>query len=399
MRIAHVTATFPPYYAGTGMVCYHNALELARRGHQVTVFTAAHPPGEYDYPQEITVVRLPVLFRFGNAPFAPGLLGIKDFDIIHLHYPFIFGAEMVWLVSRLRQIPYVLTHHNDLIGESLRRYLFDAYSKVFGRLVFGGASKFAVVSLSHAADCRMTPFFKARWKDVVEVPNGVDVERFRPGLDGTAIRHRFQISGQAKVILFVGALDRAHHFKGLGYFLRVFSRLDDPDVVLLIVGDGDLKDQFINQARYLGISERTIFAGSAPHENLPAYFAASDIVVLPSLPPESFGMVLIEAMACGKPVISHDIPGVRMVVRTGHDGFLVQPGDSEELTRRIQLLLEAPQLARKMGASGRHKVKERYAWAHIIDRLETVYQSAIEKSVGLAPPENKPASMPGSAQD
>jgi len=121
MRIADVTATFPPYYSGTGMVGYYNALELARRGHAVAVFTAAHPRGENEYPVEMDVRRLPALFRFGNAPVLPGLLGLKEFDIIHLHHPFIFGPEMVLAVSRSRRIPYIITHHNDLIGDGARR--------------------------------------------------------------------------------------------------------------------------------------------------------------------------------------------------------------------------------------------------------------------------------------
>ena len=117
MRVAHVTATFPPHYTGTGMVCYYNALGLARLGHEVTVFTADYPPGDYTYPEEITVRRLLAMFRIGNAPLLPGLLGLKEFDIIHLHHPFIFGAELIWAVSKVRKIPYIITdHHQPFVG-------------------------------------------------------------------------------------------------------------------------------------------------------------------------------------------------------------------------------------------------------------------------------------------
>ncbi len=88
MRIAQVTATFPSHHTGTGMVSYHNAFGLARLGHQATVFTADHPPGDYAYPEEIAVRRLPVVFRIGNAPLLPGLLGLQSFTssicIIHV---------------------------------------------------------------------------------------------------------------------------------------------------------------------------------------------------------------------------------------------------------------------------------------------------------------------------
>jgi len=377
MRIAHVTATFPPYYGGTGMVCYHNALGLARLGHQVTVFTADYPPGDCAYPDEITVRRLPVVFRVGNAPLLPRLLGIKEFDIVHLHHPFIFGAEMIWAVSRARRIPYVVTHHNDLIGDGLRRHLFDAYSAISTRLVFGAARKLAVVSLDHAATCRLMSLFGERWADVVEVPNGVDADLFRPGLDGSEIRRWHGIAEDARVILFVGALDRAHHFKGVAHLLRAFVRVRDSKAVLVLVGDGDLRGQFIAMATDLGVSDRTCFLGAVPHERLAPYYAAADIVVLPSYPPESFGMVLIEAMACSRPTIAHDIPGVRSVISDGEDGLLAKPGDGDDLVDKIQVLLGDPQRRQEMGEKGRAKVEAKHAWSRIIPKLVRLYEDVL----------------------
>ena len=100
MKIAHVTATFPPNFTGTGVVCYHNCLELGKLGHDVTVLTANYPKVEYEYPDILNVKRLDPLFRIGNGPFLPGLLKIKGFDIVHLHYPFFFGSEMIYLRSK-----------------------------------------------------------------------------------------------------------------------------------------------------------------------------------------------------------------------------------------------------------------------------------------------------------
>ncbi|MBC7227274.1 MAG: glycosyltransferase family 4 protein [Thermoflexales bacterium] len=377
MRIAHVTATFPPYYAGTGIVCYYQAQELARRGHSVAVFTAAYPFGDGLSPEGVSVRRLSPLFRIGNAPFLPGLLGLRDFDLIHLHYPFIFGAEMVGLAAAIRRIPYVLTHHNDLIGTGFRRQLFNLYTTMVAPLVFRSAHRWLVVSRDYAASCRMAPLFRRRPTDVVEIPNGVDTDHFCPGVDGTVVRSRYRLPESALLVLFVGSLDRAHHFKGADYLLRAFARMGDPDTWLLLVGDGDLRPALEALAARLGVEGQVRFAGTVPHLQLPPYYAASDLVVLPSFPPESFGMVLIEAMACGRPVLAHDIPGVRSVVSDGEDGLLARPGDMADLVEKMQALLDNPDRRREMGLRGRAKVEERYAWPRIVPRLLEVYEEVV----------------------
>jgi glycosyltransferase involved in cell wall biosynthesis len=377
MRIAHVTATFPPYYGGTGMVCYHNALGLAKLGHQVTVFTADYPPGDCVYPGEITVRRLPVTFRIGNAPLLPGLLEIKEFDIVHLHYPFIFGAEMIWAVSRACRIPYVITHHNDLIGDGLRRHLFDAYSAVSTRLVFGAARKLVVVSLDHAASCRLAPLFSRQWAKVVEIPNGVDTDLFRLGVDGTPVRQQYAIPADARVMLFVGTLDRAHHYRRVDLLLRAVKVVQDRALHVLVVGNGDQMPEYQKLAQRLGVRSRVRFLGTVAHQALPGVYGAADLVVLPSQLQESFGLVLIEAMACGKPVIASKLPGVRTVVNDGQDGLLIIPGSVDDLAEKIHMLLDDPQHGQEMGEQGRAKVEAQYAWSRIIPKLARVYQDAL----------------------
>ena len=378
MRIAHVTATFPPYMGGAGNVCYYNALELARIGHQVSVYTATYPQKGWIDPLEINIVRLPAVLRFGNAPLLPGLLQIRDVDIIHLHYPFIFGAELIWLVSKIRHIPYVITYQNDLIGEGIRRYIFDTYSKVSAETVLGGARKFAIASFDHAQTCRMSSIFRQRWNDVIEVPNGVDANLFRPLRTGLQVRKKYGISEDDNLILFVGALDRAHYFKGISILLEAFSKLSQKKTYLMIIGDGDMRERYEIEAHKLGIQQNTIFTGHIPFNKPPDYYSSANIVILPSLLSEMFGIVLIEAMACERPVIASDLPGVRSVVANGTDGLLVQPGDIEELSEKIQYLLDNPQLQREMGIRGRAKVEAIYAWPKIIQRVVRMYEEVLD---------------------
>jgi len=377
VRIAHVTATFPPYLGGTGTVCYHNALGLARLGHDVTIFTAALALGDWVDPPQITVRRLPALFRIGNAPLLLGLLRLSEFDIIHLHHPFIFGADMIGFVSRAKGIPYVLTHHNDLIGDGQRRYLFDAYTAISAPWVFRGAAKFAVVSLDHAAHCRLAARFQRRWQDVVEVPNGVDIELFRPGLDGRPVRQRHAIPEDAGVILFVGMLDRAHHYRRVDVLMEAARRLEKEEVHVVLVGSGDRMAFYRELAGRLGLGSRCHFLGCVPHHLLPEVYAAADLVVLPAHLQESFGLVLLEAMACGRPVVASDLPGVRSLVSDREDGLLVRPGDAQDLADKIGALVEDQARRRTMGERGRAKAEELYAWPVILPRLVQVYEQAL----------------------
>lgn len=378
MKIAHITATFPPYPGGTGAVCYHNALHLARRGHDVRVLTADHPPGEVsDHPAEFKVYRLPVRFRVGNAPFLPGLLQKYNVDIIHLHWPFIFGAEFVRWASLSQGIPFIVTYHNDLIGDGLRRYIFNTYSFLSNRLILRSARRVGVVSTDHAQNSQLNQVMQHRWDSVVEIPNGVDVQQFHPDVPDITVRKRYNLSPNTHIILFVGGLDRAHHFKGVWQLLNTFARLTHDDLRLMIVGSGDMQSQYEQHARELGVVDRTIFTGRIAHEDLPPYFAAADIVVLPSFPPESFGLVLIEANAVGKAVIASNIPGVRSVVQDGYNGLLVEPGDENALAQAFQRLLDDPALRLTLGRNGRRKVEAVYTWPAIVERLECIYEEVL----------------------
>jgi glycosyltransferase involved in cell wall biosynthesis len=316
-------------------------------------------------------------FHIGNAPLLPGLLGIKEFDIVHLHHPFIFGAEMIWAVSRARKIPYVVTHHNDLIGDGLRRHLFNAYSAVSTRLVFGAACRLAVVSLDHAASCRLAPLFRKQWPKVVEIPNGVDTDLFRPDVDATPIRQQYAIPADAKVILFVGTLDRAHHYRRVDLLLEAVKVVQDRALHVLVVGGGDQMPEYQRLAQKLGVRSRVHFLGAVAHQALPGVYSAADLVALPSQLQESFGLVLIEAMACGKPVVASRLPGVRTVVSDGEDGLLVQPGDVLDLAEKIQTLLRDPQRHQEMGKRGRAKVEEKYAWRQVVPQLMRVYDDVL----------------------
>jgi len=379
MRIAHVTATFPPYYAGTGNVCYHMARCLSEMGHEVTVYTTrlgGEPP---DAESGFAVERLRPVLRVGNAALLPDLLRLPRHDLVHLHYPFILGAELIWMNRYLRKQPYVLTYHNELRWHGMRGLIYELYQRTAARGVLVGAERIIVTSSDFAQASRyLLPFVQSDPAHLTEIPNGVDVVRFNPDLDPEHIRQQYHLDGEHCVILFAGAMDVAHHLKGgVPQLLQALAELGDETVVALLVGGGGMVEAYRALARELGIGEQVRFAGWIPHHDMNQYYAAADIVVQPSVLMEAFGLVAIEAMACGTPVIVSNLPGVRSVVTNGQDGLLVEPGDVEDLAKKIRMLLDNPSRRREMGAQGRAKAEARYDWHRVIPQLVEVYEQVL----------------------
>jgi phosphatidylinositol alpha-1,6-mannosyltransferase len=136
-----------------------------------------------------------------------------------------------------------------------------------------------------------------------------------------------------------------------------------PDVFYVVVGEGDLQPRLEELARENAVRDRVIFAGAARLEQLKAYYSRADVYVMPSLQ-EGFGIVFLEAMAFGKPVIASEHGGAPEIVQDGVTGFLVKPGDLEALTAHLIQLLQDPALRARMGAAGRQRVEENFTFAH-----------------------------------
>jgi glycosyltransferase involved in cell wall biosynthesis len=375
MKIAQVTSTFPPYMAGTGNVCYHNSLELVKLGHEVTVFTTRFPNVDWDYPGSLRVERFRPIFRMGNMYVTPQLLKLRDFDIIHLHYPCYFGGEMIYLVSKLRGEKYVITYHNDAIHPGVLGWALKLHRATLMRKIIDNARRIYVSSIDFAKNSFCKYLFAEKANRVIEIPIGVDSNLFNPNVSGDKIKEKHGIEGNP-LVLFAGALDKAHYFKGIEYLLKAFTKIKN-EAKLLIVGDGDLKNYYMELSKELEIVDRTIFVGGVLNKEMPEYYAACDLMVLPSIGIESFGIVLIEAMACGKPVIASNLPGVRTVVDHEVNGFLVEPSNVDELASRIQYLLDNHDIRRRFGESGRKKIVRSYDWGIVGRELEKAYVEAL----------------------
>jgi glycosyltransferase involved in cell wall biosynthesis len=376
LRVAHVTATFPPYLAGAGNVVLHLASGQAERGHRVEVFTApaaGEPPAT-----PFAVHRLKPRLAYGNAPLIPALARLRGFDLVHLHYPFIFGAELV-LAGRLRErVPLVVTHHNALGAGGARGALFAAYEATWGRAVARAAARVCAVSLAHA---RSVPYLAAlerrRPERLVETGNGVDVERFSPeGGDG-GLRARLGVPAGALLVACVAVLDEAHRFKRVDLAIDALARARG-EHHLAVVGAGPLLAEHRERALAAGVAERVHFLGALGHDRLPDVLRGADALVLSSDGVESFGLVLVEAMACARPVVTTALPGPASVVRHGETGLVVPVRDAAAMAAAFEeLAARGPQGRAAMGAAARADAVARFAWPRVVERYEAAYAQAL----------------------
>lgn len=378
MKIAEVTSVFPPYKAGIGNVAYYNAWALATLGHQVTVFTPRYQRQSShidEYP--FKVERLQPWFKYGNAGILPQLTWkLWSYDLIHLHYPFFGGAEIIYALDQIKDMKLVVTYHMDVVGTGLASRFFKWHTANILPRILDRADKIIVTSWDYAKNSAIKNRLQSEPEKFVEVPIGVNHLVFKPRYRDKEILEKYDLYDK-QIILFVGALDKAHYFKGVNILLQAISRLNDSDDFrLLIAGDGDLRHSYESLASNLGLSKKIIFLGSVSDSLLPKLYSLANMLVFPSIDKsEAFGIVALEAMASGTPVIASDLAGVRSVVVKKETGLLVKPGSVQNLADMIKLFLKNPRLAKAYGVAGRQRVLQSYTWEDVGKKLNEVLLS------------------------
>ena len=217
------------------------------------------------------------------------------------------------------------------------------------------------------------------------IPDGVDTNRFNPGVGGDAVREQWKL-GSEPLIVFVGRLVRN---KGLHVLLKAFMNLlkEAKDAKLAIVGEetkttlkqDKVFEELMGMIKKFNLHKSVKLVGKATEEDLPKIYAAADLVVLPSLM-EGFGMVLLEAMATAKPCVATQVGGIPEVVIDGKTGILVPPNDSLELYKAISAVLEDKLLSRKLGQAGRQRVENKFSWNIVAKDTAVLYEQALEHS-------------------
>lgn len=204
--------------------------------------------------------------------------------------------------------------------------------------------------------------------------NGVDVSRFHRGVDGGRIREELGISPGTKVVTVVGKMSGA---KGQEVLVQTIPAIIEnyDNVMFLFVGDGPILTKCKELAQTYGINKHVRFLGF--RRDIPEIQAGSDIFVLPSIKGEMFPNAILEAMSMGKPWVASNLAGIPEMSENSTTGFVVAPGNVEQLTEKILLLLKDDSLAKQMGEQGERVVNERYLIRHVVDRIEAVYHRSL----------------------
>jgi phosphatidylinositol alpha-mannosyltransferase len=263
----------------------------------------------------------------------------------------------------------------DVFGNSLlKRAIIGLYEPLFLRRITRRAALIGALSKEHLSSSKIAQF--VNWDKVVIIPDGVDAERFRPREADNRLIEKHGLRGKI-IALFVGNF---LSFKGIEVLLHSFSEIRDDRIVLLMVGGGYGEQQYWSMAKRFGLEKRVIFAGpQSADRDLPSYYNLSDFLILPSTHSESFGLVVLEAMASGKPAIVSALPGPSQLIDEGKDGLIVKVGDSVDLRNKIEYLASDRTLCSQMGESGRKKVLSQYRWEVIGELLEKTLSNILMK--------------------
>jgi glycosyltransferase involved in cell wall biosynthesis len=373
MKVCMVNSFYPPWIGGAERYVSNLSRELVKRGNEVTVYCSGRPLEAGESLEEgVKVRRMSTPMMLYGTPLVvfPHSFFAERYDVIHANFPSPYLAAVSAFAGALKRTPAVLTWHNDLppitSPAGLLIIFHDALSPAY-------LNYFQRIIATTRVYANSSSILKRYSKKVAVVHNGVDTKVFNPDVDGRAIKDLHGL-WEHGVLLFVGALTRWHGYKGLDVLLEALLLVRERcQVKLIVVGEGPMKPFYEDLARRQGLQNSVVFAGRVDDSTLPLYYAASDILVLPSKDSsEGFGLVLLEAMASGKAVIGSRVGGVVEVITDGENGVLVNPNDAESLSIQIVSLLGDDELRARIGSNGR-AFAESHDWSAVARRVEQIY--------------------------
>ena len=302
-----------------------------------------------------TICRITISLRLG--PTIKSVLSRENFDIIHLHEPFM--PMLCSAVLRFSNAANVATFH-AFGGKPGYTFARPISTIMLRRRLHKLDGKIAVSKAAMEFASKHVPGYYNI------IPNGIDLELFSPDVSPISEFRDGKLN-----ILFVGRLEKQ---KGVNYLIKAYRRVrqEVPNSRLIIVGPGTrLRGKYEQEVLRGGLKD-VIFVGGKPQSELPQYYKTADVFCAPATGLESFGIVLLEAMAVGKPIVATNIDGYNSVLTHGVEGLLVPPKNEEMLAQALVSLLTNESLRQEMAARARLKAKE-YGWEHIAQKILDYY--------------------------
>jgi len=365
LRIALVTEYYYPHLGGVCEHVHFFAREARRRGHHVDVITS-HIPGAEHQPHVIRLGRSqPVYANGSQARITIGWNLRRDmrrvlregrYDIVHVHSP--LTPVLPLLAIEEAEVPVIGTFHTYFdrsVGYTLGRKFFQKRLDMLS----------TAIAVSHSTTVALNRYFDADWQ---VIPNGIDTDVFHPSAPPPP-----GIDKDVPTILFLGRFDPRN---GLTTLIDSFRRVKGRgnrgrEARLVVVGDGPLREHYYKQAN----GDKDIVFVGAVLEGRPSYYAHSSVYACPTTK-ASFGITLLEAMACETPVVCSDILGFRDVVVDGREALMVPCGDRDALADALVRVIDDQGLAIQLGTTGRQNSLE-YSWARVTSRVLDVYQNVL----------------------
>lgn len=377
------TPDYIKYYAhgGTEIAAYNLAVNMADRGNQVEVFTTSIDSRDsLELYPNLRVHRNATSFKIASSNPSIKLMYKPlnyDVDIVHAHSPIPYSDLPALLYAKRKKVPFLLTYQFDgqeTGGSFARNSGVIIYNKLFINRVLSSAQVIIATTRSYANE---SPFLRRFSDKIVVIPNGVNLEEVTTKHTKEESRKILNLPEDNPIILFFGSLVP---YKGPDILLEAFNIVKNTfdDVKLIYAGRGQLKKQLEIRASDLGLESDVTFAGFVPDELKPLYFKSADIFSLPSTSlAESFGIVNLEAMAAGIPIVASNLGGIPDIVKQNENGLLAEPCNVQSLADELSTLLEDGKLRKKMGLDGYSKVQD-YSWDRIAKRTEDLYRELLE---------------------
>ena len=373
---------FTPFYKQNE---YGLCKSLAELGHEIRLLTSNRKMRKF-YPdasesglggrveqdlEHFKAVYLPTLVDWFEQPLIPSIdqeIRSLDPEVVHVHEDFQNCSFLASRTARERNTPVVLSEERYYLPGGLWRCPYLFYSSTFAKAVREGAA--AITAHSNAAKEFLTSLGTERER-VEVVPVGIDPSEFKPA--GEEILSEKVGTRGEQVILTVA---RLHPNKGLTYLLQAMPRVveEHPSSRLVVIGRGLLEDEMQGLIRRLNIENHVaLLTEPIPNEEMSKIYPGCDLFVLPSVK-EPFGRVILEAMACGKPVVATKVGGLIDIVEDGRTGFLVDAANPDQLAAQICGLLSDRKKIRDFGRGARRRVLERFDWKKIVKRYVEIYE-------------------------